>query len=74
MTPSNPGGLRADSAATAAPPADTPMTIMRVASASGRRAIAASVACRSSASEAKRPSSEGLAQESDTGGGPSEAP
>src|SRR5260370_21705215 len=74
MTAARPGGLRADSAVTAAPPPDTPMAIMRVGSAYDRCAIALSVAARASASASNRSRSDVLAHDTSTGLGPSDAP
>jgi hypothetical protein len=50
ITPRRFVGLREESAMTAAPPAETPIAIMRVGSASGRCAMKSRVAWRSSAS------------------------
>ena len=67
-------GLRADKAMAAAPPAETPTTIWRVPSASGRLAIASRAACSSPASAERCSTSLGSRQDTGPGTGPVERP
>src|SRR6185503_1384938 len=73
-TPTNPGGLRADSSTAATPAISDPITITLPGSASGRFATSSMVACRSSAAAFAHAPSEAAWHVMGAGFGPSDWP